>query len=887
MAAASAALLPCRLAFVVGLLIVQLLFLLWFLWAAFDIRMYPIRDYGMLIHEFDPWFNYRAAEYMCEHGLSKFFTWYDHMSWYPIGRPIGTTTYPGMQITACAIRDAMWQVPAFDYRVPSEWLAWLRRALAMLRAWGFGGFPEIPDVLQFAPLSVNDICCLIPPWFGALASIFTGFLAHEVTRSNNAALVATGIMAVIPAHLMRSIGGKFDNEAVAMAAISSTFWLWLRSVRTPRSWPIGILAGLSYIYMVLAWGGYIFVLNMVGLHALVLVALGRFNSGVHKAYSLFFLVGTYGAIQIPVVGWQPLRSLEQIGPLLVFLGYQVLAGCDAVRRRQKMSVSAFVSFRIKVVIAFLMALFAVSVLLYPTGYFGPLSARIRGLFVRHTKTGNPLVDSVAEHMPAKPGSYDRLLGLPLTYCIHGAVVCAFRRSSACYFAGIYAIVAMHFSGKMSRLLLICAPIVAVGSSIWFGFLLDVMMEPILWLLGKPGQEAAIVSDSGEASTKAKGEKEKPSPKAAPKGKDKGSNDKAVSKSKQKTAETPKSYELQEFEEEFRPGGMMMLINDLQSSLSQVIAEEAKRMAKMVRTGGDKQFFLGRLALSGFILARLMSLVPEIAAWIDDCHAYGQALSNPKVVTTMRDQHGQPVLVDDYYQGYRWLAKNTPEDARIIAWWDYGYQITGIANRTSLADGNTWNHEHIATLGRTLTSPEKRAWNAIRHLADYLLVWAGGRGDDLAKSPHLARIGNSVFPDHCGDDDPRCAKFGFNADGTPTPMMRASLLYKAVKHKLTPDVQVDPRYFEEVHTTRYGKMRIFKVVNISEESKAWIADPKNRICDAPGSWYCVGQYPPALDKLLAKRRSFAQVEDFNKAGQKSAYTRMVEQELSGGGRGKSP
>ena len=33
----------------------------------------------------------------------------------------------------------------------------------------------------------------------------------------------------------------------------------------------------------------------------------------------------------------------------------------------------------------------------PTGYLGPLSSRIRGLFVKHTRTGNPLVDSVAEH----------------------------------------------------------------------------------------------------------------------------------------------------------------------------------------------------------------------------------------------------------------------------------------------------------------------------------------------------------------------------------------------------------------------------------------------------------------------------------------------------------
>lgn len=33
---------------------------------AYDIRMLAIREYGRLIHEFDPWFNYRAAEYMFE-----------------------------------------------------------------------------------------------------------------------------------------------------------------------------------------------------------------------------------------------------------------------------------------------------------------------------------------------------------------------------------------------------------------------------------------------------------------------------------------------------------------------------------------------------------------------------------------------------------------------------------------------------------------------------------------------------------------------------------------------------------------------------------------------------------------------------------------------------
>merc|ERR1719399_686521 len=137
----------------------------------------------------------------------------------------------------------------------------------------------------------------MPAWFGSIASAFTGLLTYEVTRSTWSSLIAVGIMAVIPAHLMRSVAGEFDNEAVAMAAIVSTSWFWVRSVRTPRSWPWGILAGLSYVYMVAAWGGYIFVINMIGVHALFLVLVGKFNSGVCKAYVLFFTIGTAGAIQ--------------------------------------------------------------------------------------------------------------------------------------------------------------------------------------------------------------------------------------------------------------------------------------------------------------------------------------------------------------------------------------------------------------------------------------------------------------------------------------------------------------------------------------------------------------------------------------------------------------
>jgi len=871
--------------------VVQVAFLVWFCYAAYDIRLYPIKDFGMVIHEFDPWFNYRATEYLAENGLAKFFKWYDYESWYPLGRPVGTTIYPGMQMTAVAIWEGMKKVGSFTFEVPSIVLL-MNQLLGMMKSAGFAFVPTIPPSMSFAPMSVNDICCMMPPWFGTIASIFTGLLAYEISRSVNAGLITTGIMAVIPAHLMRSVGGEFDNEAVAVAAIVSTFWLWIRSVRSPKSWPWGVFAGMSYAYAAAAWGGGpIFVLNMVGVHALMLVGLGRFNSGVHKAYTLFWIIGTAGAIQIPVIGWQPIRSLEQLGPMLVFMGYQVLAFCDWRRRSSQMGTEEFVRFRIKVMAVFLGVLIVGVIILWPTGYFGPLSSRIRGLFVKHTKTGNPLVDSVAEHQPASSGMYVSYLNLPLDYAVLGGLVSLRKRNNGFYFMMLYAFIAHHFSGKMSRLVLICGPIVSVACGIWCGFLMDLLMEPFFLLLGKKPDRPTVLQEEpakeaekdeapsppvkGAAKAGGKASKERGS-----KGKDSGKS----AKSSKKVAKKEVIYELEEWEEEVRPGGAMQLKRILKDNFDGIPEDIAALYPPNMPEYHKLSGISLRAVISVLVILYTLTLgstIPKVYQFVKHCDNVAQSLSNPQVVFHYRDRAGRKVLVDDYLKGYQWIDENTPKDARVMAWWDYGYQITGIGRRTSLADGNTWNHEHIATIGKTLTSPEKKAWNTIRHLADYVLVWAGGHGDDLAKSPHLARIGNSVFPDHCGDDDPKCNRFGFFSDESPTPMMAKSLLYKLVANGVKPGVTVSEALFQEVHTTQNGLMRIYKVQNISEESKAWIADPNNRVCDAPGSWYCVGQYPPALEKLISRRINFAQLEDFNKGtASKSAYTRMIEKERAG-------
>ncbi len=34
------------------------------------------------------------------------------------------------------------------------------------------------------------------------------------------------------------------------------------------------------------------------------------------------------------------------------------------------------------------------------------------------------------------------------------------------------------------------------------------------------------------------------------------------------------------------------------------------------------------------------------------------------------------ILDDFREAYFWLRQNTPDDASVMSWWDYGYQIAG-------------------------------------------------------------------------------------------------------------------------------------------------------------------------------------------------------------------
>mmetsp|Transcript_42480 Transcript_42480/g.83368 ORF Transcript_42480/g.83368 Transcript_42480/m.83368 type:complete len:657 (+) Transcript_42480:38-2008(+) len=557
---------------------------------AYTIRLHAVKTFGVEIHEFDPWFNFRATEYLERNGASAFMSWFDTESWSPIGRPVGTTIYPGMQFTAVAM-----------YRVAQ-----------FLKAYN-----------PMFDVSLKYICVYIPAWFGSIASLLTCFLASEITGSSNAGVVAAAVMAIIPAHLMRSVAGGFDNESVAVTALCLTFYTWIRSQRNEKSAvPWGILCGLCYFNMVAAWGGYVFVLNMIGIHAGLLVVFGCFDAKLYRAYSLFYVIGTALALQIPIVGMNPLRSAEQLGPMAVFLGMQVLSFASYVAKKRKLTSSQIwrITYLCSIVVVAVLAVLGKH--LIDSGKIWEFSVRVKSLFIPHTKTGNPLVDSVAEHQSTPSSFYDTYLHHTYYISPFGILFCLLKPSANKVFLISYFLICFYFSQKMVRLVLLLAPAVSVAV----------------------GVAVAVPFDWGVTKLF-------------------------------RTPVTCKNVFLKIIGLLFMIVVATAIFGDLPVRKKPLKVRYSGYHLADVPLGGGKPIPVGIPEISFDVprifwkkLVRLAkkkpkSLIRKKDRWTEfseHCHMMAEQLSSPQIMLQGQNRDGSKVIIDDFREAYWWLRDNTPK-----------------------------------------------------------------------------------------------------------------------------------------------------------------------------------------------------------------------------------
>lgn len=244
--------------------------------AAVSSRLFSVIRFESIIHEFDPWFNFRATKYLVSHGFESFWDWFDDRTWHPLGRVTGGTLYPGLMVTSGVIYHAL-------------------RAIAI-------------------PVDIRNICVLLAPACSGLTAFAAYLLTNEMTTNSSAGLLAAAFMGIAPGYISRSVAGSYDNEAIAIFLLVFTFYLWIKALKQ-GSMLWGALCALFYGYMVASWGGYAFITCLLPLHSFVLILMGRFSTRLYVAYTTWYALGTLASMQIPFVGFLPVKTSEHMPAL--------------------------------------------------------------------------------------------------------------------------------------------------------------------------------------------------------------------------------------------------------------------------------------------------------------------------------------------------------------------------------------------------------------------------------------------------------------------------------------------------------------------------------------------------------------------------------------------
>jgi dolichyl-diphosphooligosaccharide--protein glycosyltransferase len=103
-----------------------------------------------------------------------------------------------------------------------------------------------------------------------------------------------------------------------------------------------------------------------------------------------------------------------------------------------------------------------------------------------------------------------------------------------------------------------------------------------------------------------------------------------------------------------------------------------------------------------------------------------------------------IQTNDWIDAMNWIDKNTDKNAVFAAWWDYGYWITTLAHRTTIADNATLNQTRIESIAKMYTDDEQSGIKIAHDLkADYVLVYVVGQYQLTGKSNSTQTGSNST------------------------------------------------------------------------------------------------------------------------------------------------
>lgn len=181
-----------------------------------------------------------------------------------------------------------------------------------------------------------------------------------------------------------------------------------------------------------------------------------------------------------------------------------------------------------------------------------------------------------------------------------------------------------------------------------------------------------------------------------------------------------------------------LDRELSSSTSDVSTSKSKKTRKNISEGSKILPVKSRWLITSYVVVIIFMLCipmvyPPNSNWLSSADI-PPSIANGGT--------GYRLQTNDWIDALNWIAKNTPKNSVIASWWDYGYWITTLGNRTSLADNATINQTRIANIAKMFIDQKENGIKIAQDLkADYILVYVVGQRFTLANGTSFYTLGS--------------------------------------------------------------------------------------------------------------------------------------------------
>ena len=562
-----------------------------------------VLDYGYELNEFDPFFNFRATEFLLNNGLLEYFDWHDVKSWYPNGRDISATSQVMLHVTA-----------AITYQI-------------------FGSSMEL-----------YDFTILFPGIIGALTTIVIFALVRTI-GGTTAGLFASLLFAISVPIIIRGSMGWFKSEPLGLFYGLFGLYLFLSGIKSDNkkitiSKLIG--GGVFLAFGLASWGGIQFFIIPIGIFIFILPFLRK---------DFRFLIWSVPVFVISLLMTTAIFERPGMGFVLGMGGFSLIIPtifliiCSFIHKFNN-SKNQTRNYLI-LLVSILLIGSSVLIINIENHFLPSPSFRYLNAINPFLTTTNPLVDSVSEHA---------------TTTIHESF---FMHSIFMIFAGLGAwIIFNKLKSKPSQIF----PKHLVAFWIIFNklkskpskdFPRDLMIFTLI--LGLTGVYVGSAFVRLELFTS-------------------------------------------------------ISVIFLSSIGLSIITKEIFNYKKQLHSIQNKIIKVSYVG--GILILMILPLIFPASNWVS-------ILDAP--ATILNGGTGYKVATNDWKDSLEWIKLNTPSDSIILSWWDYGYWITTMSERTTVVDNSTIDSKQIQKVANILLSSPDDAWNMLQETgSDYVLIFVAGQ-----------------------------------------------------------------------------------------------------------------------------------------------------------------